>query len=393
MGEKISAGGIDFDSDALDALLDDAPTAGGTQDDNSGTVAQDIDQTTEDIDVQREEGVDQEAISIDESADETSDVDDQGETIDGEGSGDSGDTAGVVPEGDFITNGDEGPMLMTGAGEDGTPLYETADELFGDHKFKIKAAGEEHEVTFSEMRQGYQRQTDYTKSKTKIAEIQRAMQPYIGLLSYFEKDGGFREAVGNYIEGVKSAEVTNDDILAASESGDQEKVKALLDKQKKSSKRIKALRAANEAAATQQQQIAVQQHEIAKSLIPDYNDSVPKVKTFLTNLGYGEQELTNFEYLDARLQNAFYLAFKGANPTSKSSAQQKPGKRTLQATRKRIVKRSPKAVKAASGQSNTPKSRSSRKAKAAFKRAYETRKPSDFTTAIASVLPDNLLDD
>lgn len=381
MNDKVQVDGLTFDTAALDALLDDtAPPIEKLPDEPAPE-----DDAVEDDTVGEESG---EEVREDDVSEPEADTEETPDGGDDDTPPDDKDSPEI--EADFIVNGDEGPQLLTDIDEKGNPVYETAAQLFGDHQFKIKAAGEEVEVTFDEMRKGYQRHADYTKAKTSIAETQRAMQPYVALLTLYEKDEGFKHTINNYIEGVKEEEITNEDIVKASE--EPEKLKTLLAKRDKQNARKKAMNAANTAAAQQQQQFARQQYEIATNLIPNYNETVQDVKTFLGNLGYGDHEVNGFEYLDARLQNMAYLAYKAANPDSNKKTSQKPGKRVLQ-SKKRIVRRPPKSVTATAGQSNTPKARSNRKAKAAFQKAYKTRKDTDMVDAIASVLPDDLLDD
>jgi len=300
--EKLEVGGLTFDTAAIDALLDDAPDATAAKPDELPDEPAEESDAGEDGDPREKSSEDISDEDVPE-AQEVAEEDDAGGVEDTEADSD----VDVEITADFIADGDEGPMLLTGMDDKGEPIYETADELFSDHKFKIKAAGAEHEVTFDEMRKGYQRQVDYTKAKTQISETQRAMQPYIALLTLWEKDGDFKNAVNNYIEGVKQETVTDEDIVKAGEEGDQDKLKALLAKRGKLSQRQKAMNAANTAAQDQQRQFATQQHEIATSLIPNYNDTVQGIKTLLTNLGYGEHEVNGFEYLDARLQNLAYL--------------------------------------------------------------------------------------
>ncbi len=395
--DKLESGGITFDTAALDALLDDIPPEENAADDQPDSV------DSLDSDTAGQDSRDGDSASTDEFDDEAPQAeiqDDDGQDIADESTDEdtlevdeSAATDTDELDADFISEGDEGPMLLTNIDAEGKPVYETADELFGDHKFKIKAAGAEHEVTFEEMRKGYQRHADYTQAKTKFSETHRALQPYIALATLWEQDTDFRESVNNYVEGVKSDQVSDDELIKATDSGDTEKVKKLLDKRNKQSQQRKAMGAAEMATAQQRRNFATQQFEIAKSLIPSYNDVVPQVKTFLTNLGYGEQEVQGFESLDARLQNLAYLAYKQVNPESASASSKTPDKKALQAKRKRIVRRPPKTVRSGPGKANTPKARSSRRAKSAFQKAYKTGANADMVAAIAEVLPDDLLDD
>lgn len=381
--EVIESGGLKFDAAALDALLGEEPKEEEASVEEHETPVDEpqAEQTPTDEPQTEEVEASDEAEHLEESPDE----EDQAAHQDDENEQES--------ESAFITMGDEGPQLLTGFDDKNEPIYETADDLFGDHAFKIKAAGEEHEVTFAEMRQGYQRQADYTKSKTQMAETQRAMQPYVALLTLFEQDKNFQNQVKDYIQKGKEQVVSDDDILEAAESGDPDKLKAVLQRRKQHDERSKSLRAADTAAEQQRQQFGLQQHEIAQKLIPSYNTTVSNVKSFLTSLGYGEHEFAGFEQMDARLQNLAYLAYKQANPNSIEATDTKPGKMALQSKRKRIVKRPPKAVKAASGKSQTPQSRTNRQQKAAFRKAYKTRKDSDMVEAIKHVLPESLYTD
>lgn len=393
---KIEAGGLTFDGAALDALLDENPSVGAddTYDKRDNVDELDRQPAQEVVDDQdgdlRGEIRDDVREESEPEREAAADGQDQDELEDNEG--DSEDTDRVGDE-EFITDGDEGPMLLTGVGEDGKPIYETAEQLFGDHQFHIKAAGEDHTVTFNEMRQGYQRQADYTKAKTEVVQMQRTLQPFLGLVNMWNESDGFRDLVTNYVEGTRDSVVSDADLMEAFDSGDREKVNALLEKKKQFEGRKKAMDVATKATQEQQRAFAQEQHRIANTLIEDYTNTMPNVKSFLHTLGYGDNEVQGLEYADARLQNLAYLAWRQTNPNSGQGAHMKTDQKALQSKRKMIVKRPPRTMSSGPVTSNTPNARSTRKTKDAFRKAYKSRRSEDFQKAFEYAIPDDLLDD
>lgn len=391
--DKLEVGGLTFDTRALDDLISE-PGEGPRNDINTGVgelpgeSAQAVDGHEDGL-PRGEDGGDVPEDSVPGEAE----PDVEGEVTDGEGSSETDDTSTDAVEGEeWITDGAEGPMLLTGVGEDGKPIYETAAELFGDHQFQIKAAGSDHTVTFDEMRKGYQRQADYTRGKTEVVQMQRQLQPFVNLVNMWQESGDFRDLVSNYIQGVEQQPLSDEALLEVFDSGDREKMNALLERKKQTEARRKAYDAANRATMEQQKAFAMEQNRIANTLIDDYTTTIPSVKSFLTTLGYGEREIEGLEYADSRLQQLAYLAYKQMNPDSNQAIQTKP-EQALRTKRRMVVKRPPKPVTAGAGTSNTPNAAKVRKTQDAFRKAYKTRKESDLQKALALSIPEDLLED
>lgn len=68
-----------------------------------------------------------------------------------------------------------------------TEPVEAAPEEPGE-RYPVKIGGEEHEVTLEELRNGYQRQSDYTKKTQELADLRKQLAPYEALASALEKD-------------------------------------------------------------------------------------------------------------------------------------------------------------------------------------------------------------
>jgi len=393
--DRLESGGVTFDANALDALLDEDPSV-GVERPNDNSVGMDPlpEKLAEQVadgqdDLGRDDVRDQDGDATEPGPDEVAEVSD--EDSDKSDEADSDSTDGLEGE-EFITDGDEGPMLLTGIGEDGKPIYETASQLFGDHQFQIKAAGEDHNVTFDEMRKGYQRQADYTRAKTEVVQMQRQLQPFMNLVNMWQESGDFREVVSEYIQGSEQNPVSDEALLEAFDSGDREKINALLAKKKTTEERRKAYDAANRVTQEQRKAFALEQNRIANTIIDDYTNTIPSVKSFLTTLGYGDNEVDGLEYADSRLQNLAYLAWRQANPDSNQAIHTKP-EQALRQKRRMIVKRPPKPVTAGAGTSTTPSALKTRNTQAAFRKAYKSKRASDMDRAIAMAIPDDLLDD
>lgn len=394
--DKLETGGVTFDGAALDALLDEDPTVSADRPSNDyrtdvvqlpeQPAAQD-DRSDDDL-PRDEDGSEVHEIEGESTADDA----EEGAVVD-ERDDETGDRRDDQVEESFITDGDEGPMLLTGVGEDGKPIYETAEQLFGDHQFHIKAAGEDHTVTFNEMRQGYQRQADYTRAKTEVVQAQRTLQPFLGLINMWNESDSFRDVVTNYLEGAREGVVSDEALMEAFDSGDRDKVNSLLEKKKSLEKRRQAYDIASKATQEQQKAFAMEQRRIAETMIENYSSTIPNVKTFLQTLGYGDNEVDGLEYADARLQNLAYLAWLQANPNSSQAIPMKTDQRTLQSKRKRIVKRPPKTISSGPVTSNTPSASNTRKTKEAFRKAYKSRRSDDFQKALEYAIPEDLLED
>ncbi len=351
------------------------------------------------VDEKTQDQVDPEDAVEPESEEESSDEqveskDDQGSNDDEVGeeeSVDSDDPAGLpgaLTDDGFISQGEEGPELYMGEDDKGAEIYQSADEVFGDTTFKIKAAGADHEVTFAEMRKGYQRQADYTQGKMQIAEAERQIGPYTALVSLFSKDADLRTLVQDYVEGAKTS-VTETDIDAAIEDGDTDKIKSLIKRKKSLDQRRARIAAAEQVQKNQDQQIRQQNRQLAANIIPDYNNSISRTRDYLLKEGFDENQLSDVEHLPPLVQKVFYTAALASGATSADGKPPKgASKKALRGRRRQIVRRPPKGATPGTGRSPS-KTSSTRRQKAAFKKAYDSGSVHDLSRAFESVISDD----
>jgi hypothetical protein len=101
------------------------------------------------------------------------------------GGGDNPEIADLTPTDPLVDNGE------VAATESGTPSTDPVGNWWDEHASKpvrVKVRGEEVEVPFDELMNGYMRQADYTRSKQEIAEARRLAEWAAGFQQQLKDD-------------------------------------------------------------------------------------------------------------------------------------------------------------------------------------------------------------
>jgi len=240
--------------------------------------------------------------------------------------------------------------------EEDTEEYEVEEEEATQETspvYTVKIDGEEFEVTLDELRNGYQRQADYTRKSQSLAEQRKAYEANIAAVQQErEKYGQVLEQMANY-QNLELAKYQNINWQELKDSDPMEYME----------KRLEYQDARDRIAQVQQEQQRVQQQTNqeftqrlsqtleaeAKKLteaLPEYADPSSNLKQDLRNyalgLGFGEQDIDGIT--DHRVVLVLY----------KAMMQDKASQGTI----KRKTKVVPKVVK-----SGTPESKQTRNRK------------------------------
>lgn len=230
--------------------------------------------------------------------------------------------------------------------------------------YTVKVDGEEFEVSLDELRNGYQRQSDYTRKSQALAEQRKAYES--NLQSIETERQQYAAALENMVQNQNNALAQYENINWA-ELKDSDPVEYM-------EKRLEYQDAKDKVAALQQEQIQVQQQneatfkarinerlqEEAKLLakaLPEYNDPNTNLKgqlrDYATGLGFTPQDIDGI--IDHRVVMVLHKAMmhdaaKSGNPAKKvktaprvvksgtPQTKAQKAKRTVQAKRERLAK-------------------------------------------------------
>jgi len=204
---------------------------------------------------------------------------------------------------------------------------EVEDEVEGDEEveeqpvYRIKAAGEEKDVTLEDLVKSYQLGADYTKKTQEIAEQRKAIEAE---RSAIEESRQLRDAYAQRLQAIEqflSQQQSEDDLESLKETdpiGYAVKVAELSQKEKQ----LYAVRAEQQRLA-QQQQAEYQQNlqrfvqtEMAKlsQALPEFTDPEKgqsirsDLRKFATSIGYSDEELS--QVYDSRHVQVLYKAMQ-----------------------------------------------------------------------------------
>jgi DNA repair exonuclease SbcCD ATPase subunit len=230
--------------------------------------------------------------------------------------------------------------------------------------YTVKVDGEEFEVSLDELRNGYQRQSDYTRKSQALAEQRKAYESNIQSIETERQQ--YAAALQNMVQNQNNALAQYENINWA-ELKDSDPVEYM-------EKRLEYQDAKDKVAALQQEQIQVQQQneatfkarinerlqEEAKLLakaLPEYNDPNTNLKgqlrDYATGLGFTPQDIDGI--IDHRVVMVLHKAMMhdaaiSGNPAKKiktaprvvksgtPQTKAQKAKRTVQAKRERLAK-------------------------------------------------------
>ena len=198
---------------------------------------------------------------------------------------------------------------------------EEAEELEEPQKFRVKAAGEEREVTLDELIKSYQLGTDYTKKSQAVAEERKAVEAERQAV---QEAKAMRDQYAQRLEIIESMlnqpqEVENLDYLKETDPiGYAVKVAEMSQKEKQ----LAQVRAERERIMQQQeydrqqqmrQTIAVESEKLVAA-IPEYADPNKgetlrkEIRSFGKQMGFSDEELANV--FDSRAVLTLYKAMQ-----------------------------------------------------------------------------------
>lgn len=232
---------------------------------------------------------------------------------------------------------------------------ETDNEFLGNLKAKVKVQGEEFEVTFDELRAGYQKGSDYAKNVEQLkAERAQFEQMQAERMQMFEQDHATNAMFVQGIENQITQAMDSEEMAQLRQTNVQEWTARRLDFQDRL-QQVQQLK--QEAAARYQQaqmmwaqdqqaQLAAvleKEGELLNAAIPDWSNSTKQtINTYLTDTyGYSPQDLQGIS--DHRLVVL-------ANKARMWDEQQASAEVT-----KKKVKAAPKLIKPTAKVSNKPK--------------------------------------
>lgn len=223
-------------------------------------------------------------------------------------------------------------------------------------KFTVKAAGETHEVTLSELIGGYQRQSDYTKGKQELAESKRLLTEE--LLQAQQERQRMKTSLDAMAAQLKTSEVQPPDpglrdidpqeYLLQRDEWDQHqrKIRAVQTEQKRISDEQ------NKAHQNALSEMAARENALLLEKIPEWQDNKKReedTKSMMTyasqTLGYTEEEL--HQIYDSRLVLALQKLWKyeaAAAPDSKARKKVQKAPKVVKSGQRQSRKQAPKQV-------------------------------------------------
>jgi len=189
-------------------------------------------------------------------------------------------------------------------GDDESEVEE--EELEKTQRFKVKAAGEEKEVTLEELMQGYQLGADYTKKTQELAENRKAVEAEAKAILEAKQ---VRDTYAQRLQSIEQLLVSNQDSpedLAYLKENDPigyaAKVADMtLQKEQLAQVRAEQQRIAQQQQAEQQQSMAQQVQQEAQKLsqvLPEFSDPTKgeqirnEIRNYGKSAGFTDQELS-----------------------------------------------------------------------------------------------------
>lgn len=200
--------------------------------------------------------------------------------------------------------------------------------------YTVKVDGEEFEVDLDELRNGYQRQSDYTKKSQSVAEMRKAYEA--NLQSVQQERDQYQQVLAN-MENYQNLELKKYQELDWSSLKEDDPVEYM-------EKRIEFQDAKDKVNQVKQEQIAVQQKtqqevyqniqhkvqeeaELLATALPEYSDPSSNLKTelrdFAMNMGFSEQDVNGIT--DHKVVLVLHKAMLQDKANSSTSSKVKKG--------------------------------------------------------------------
>ena len=200
--------------------------------------------------------------------------------------------------------------------------------------YTVKVDGEEFEVDLDELRNGYQRQSDYTKKSQSVAEMRKAYEA--NLQSVQQERDQYQQVLAN-MENYQNLELKKYQELDWSSLKEDDPVEYM-------EKRIEFQDAKDKVNQVKQEQMAVQQKtqqevyqniqhkvqeeaELLATALPEYSDPSSNLKTelrdFAINMGFSEQDVNGIT--DHKVVLVLHKAMLQDKANSSTSSKVKKG--------------------------------------------------------------------
>lgn len=200
--------------------------------------------------------------------------------------------------------------------------------------YTVKVDGEEFEVDLDELRNGYQRQSDYTKKSQSVAEMRKAYEA--NLQSVQQERDQYQQVLAN-MENYQNLELKKYQELDWASLKEDDPVEYM-------EKRIEFQDAKDKVNQVKQEQIAVQQKtqqevyqniqhkvqeeaELLATALPEYSDPSSNLKTelrdFAMNMGFSEQDVNGIT--DHKVVLVLHKAMLQDKANSSTSSKVKKG--------------------------------------------------------------------
>jgi hypothetical protein len=206
--------------------------------------------------------------------------------------------------------------------------------------FTPKVDGEEIEVDYQELINGYQRGTDYAKKTTEVKRLKEELQPYQQMVSFAKNDPQFVQYVQSYFQNGPDAEVAKNPDLKVSDSElagmmdrnsdsyDPDRaatvMKARGEWQKHAAERREVMEKAQRDMMASYSEWAADQITKAREAIDaigepadkdgkgEYERKSPQVLETLKSMGFNDDEISGRSLLSATDARAAVLAYKAS---------------------------------------------------------------------------------
>ncbi len=270
---------------------------------------------------------------------------------------------------------------------EGKPVDVKLDDLLKDTVHTAVVDGEEIDVTYDELVDGYQRQADYTRKTMELSKERDELRPFTQMVAYAKNDPEFAAHIQRYFKEGPAQQLSqdaelqmDDDALAElmDENPDRARaiIKARADLRKKTEDRREIEQKAQTEIDNNFRAWVAAERDKASKLIPEYDKAGPQVLGYLDEVGFNEQERATL--YDHRMA---LVAYEASMYRKMMREQNEPKKPRLSGKRKSPAP--PKTMRSGSGKR---KPLNQRNARNATNRAQQTGSTEDWADAIAARL-------
>ena len=267
------------------------------------------------------------------------------------------------------------------------------EDVLGKTVHTVTVSGEDIEVDYDELRNGYQRGKDYANKTTEIKKLREDLRPYAEMVAYAKNDPQFIDMVSNYVKNGPMA--VENPLLAVTDK----QLEGLLDHESDSydpDQAGKVIKARSEWTAKAQEREALKRRvqaetiashnewaqgeiEKARAIITDlggdYDKDGQDVIRHLSEAGFAEEEINSL--VDSRLA---LIAWEAAQYRKMKDGVEAPKARIGQ---KRKSLTPPKAMPAGQGK---PKTSQSKRQRDTYRKAVNSQREEDWLAHIESRL-------